>query len=384
MDYNITEERRLEYKRVSEEARKAKVRALEGNGPEPIHPINKPKYNPNKLMPQIESNGFKALSLFSGGGGLDLGFDRAGYEHVSSYEIIEIAGKTLKSNRPHWDVNYGEDGDVRKANWKKFKNKVDIIHGGPPCQPFSVAGQGKGHLDERDMWPEFARAVNEIKPKAFIAENVPGLLGKKFETYVQEVIIDKLSDYTIQKFVVTASDFGVPQKRKRVVFVGFKNKKCASYYNPPEPTHYDQFDNKLQLDFTDKKLKKVIGVREALGLPDIEVDGLAPTIRSAFTGKRNTTSVLNSKASQEVWKSYQVWPNGVQSDRQKARAFVTKDKSFRMSVHDVALLQGFPKDWKFEGAVYQVLGQIGNSVPPVLAYQIALSVSKALHKHYGN
>lgn len=367
MDYDITNERRLEYKRVSETSRKAKVDALNGKGPKPNHKINIPKYDPNKLMPQLEKNGFKALSLFSGGGGLDLGFDRAGFEHFASYEIIDIAGKTLKANRPDWNVFGGKDGDVRNVDWSKYKGKVDIIHGGPPCQPFSIAGQQKGSNDERDMWPEFSRAVNAIKPKAFVAENVPGLLTKKFETYVQTVILDQLSDYTIFKFVVNASDYGVPQKRSRVVFVGFKKKECAKYFEPPQATH-----------------SKPILAREALGLKDNGTDNLAPTIRSAFTGKRNTTSVLNSKASEKSWQELGLWPNGVQINRELAQGFVTKDKTFRMSVKDVGLLQGFPEDWKFEGAVYQVLGQIGNSVPPVLAYNIALAVSKALNKVYGN
>lgn len=369
VDYNITEERRLEYKRVSEESRIAKLKALNGEGPKPFHDINKPIYNPNELMPQLRRSKFKALSLFSGGGGLDLGFDKAGFTHAASYEIIDIAAKTLKKNRPTWEVYGGAEGDVRKVSWKKYKKEVDVIHGGPPCQPFSIAGQRKGSLDERDMWPEFGRAVKEIKPKAFIAENVPGLMSKKFESYVQQVIYDELNDYNIISFKVNANDFGVPQKRSRVIFVGFKSKECFKLYSPPAPTHL--FD-------------RTIGVRAALGLPDIGADGIAPTIRSAFTGKRNTTSVLNSKASQKTWSDLGVWPNGVQLTRELARNFVTKDKSFRMSVKDVGLLQGFPEDWHFEGAVYQVLGQIGNSVPPVLAYNIANSVLKALNRYYLN
>ncbi len=369
MDYNITEERRLEYKKVSEASRKAKIAALEGKGPKPIHSINKPKLNPNKLMPQLESNGFSTLSLFSGGGGLDLGFDRAGFDHFASYEIIDIAAATIKANRPSWNVYGGKNGDVKNVNWKQFKGKVDVIHGGPPCQPFSIAGQRKGKHDERDMWPEFGRAVNEIKPKVFIAENVPGLLSKKFESYVQKVIIDTLSDYHIFQFIVNANDYGVPQKRSRVVFVGFRNKECAKYFSQPEPTHLED---------------KQIGARHALGLPDIGNDNFAPTIRSAFTGKRNTTSVLNSKASQKTWNDLGLWPNGVQLTRERAQAFVAKDQTFRMSVQDVGILQGFPDNWKFEGAVYQVLGQIGNSVPPVMAYNIAVAVSKALNRVYGN
>ena len=96
------------------------------------------------------------------------------------------------------------------------------------------------------------------------------------------------------------------------------------------------------------------------------------------SGKRNTTSVLNSAAGQKTWGDMGVWPNGVQSNRQSASNFPAKHNHFRMSVQDVALLQGFPENWKFSGAVYQVLGQIGNSVSPPVAYQVAKNVAKAL------
>ena len=121
-----------------------------------------------------------------------------------------------------------------------------------------------------------------------------------------------------------------------------------------------------------------MGVREALGLPKTSYDDLAPTIRSAFTGKRNTTSVLNSKASEKSWNALGLWPNGVQPTRKLASMYVSKNGNFRMSLSDVALLQGFPEDWEFEGAVYQVLGQIGNSVSPVVAYNVAKHVASTL------
>ncbi len=105
---------------------------------------------------------------------------------------------------------------------------------------------------------------------------------------------------------------------------------------------------------------------------------LAPTLRSAFTGKRNTTSVLNSSAGQKAWGNLGIWPNGVQANREKASAFPAKYDHFRLSVQDCALLQGFPEDWRFAGAVYQVLGQIGNSVAPPVAYQVAKAVAFAL------
>lgn len=381
-EYDITDEKRAEYRKTSLDSRLAKQEA-QGGLHEIIHKINTPLLDPNKLMPQLIENGLTTLSLFSGGGGLDLGFDKAGYKHIASYELIPICKKTLSLNRPNWTVNGGpEEGDVTKADWTQFKGKIDVIHGGPPCQPFSIAGEQKGHDDERNMWGEFNRAVNTIKPRAFVAENVLGLLSPKFENFVKEHILDQLRDYSIIKFEMHASNFGVPQVRRRVFFVGFRNKNDLEKFIVPEPTHsWEHFNNAGAINtysLFQENLPRTLGVRESLGLPPIGFDNLAPTIRSGFTGKRNTTSVLNSSAGQKSWGDMGIWPNGVQADRIKASEFRSKNEHFRLSVQDVALLQGFPESWKFAGAVYQVLGQIGNSVVPPVAYNVAVSVLKVL------
>ncbi len=381
-EYDITDEKRAEYRRISQESRLAKLAAEQGLH-QALHPVNTAELAPNDLMPRLQKNGIRALSLFSGGGGLDLGFDRAGYTHSGSYELIPICKETLEANRPEWAVFGGpNEGDVTKVNWEKYKSKVDLIQGGPPCQPFSIAGEQKGLDDERNMWSEFNRAVNTIRPKAFVAENVLGLMNPKFEGFVQKYILEELASYHIIRFEMHASDYGVPQIRKRVFFVGFKTKKTFSKFCKPEPTHNKSFfENKKNnnvLDLFDDEKPKTMGVRQALGLPNIGFDNLAPTIRSGFTGKRNTTSVLNSSAGQKSWGDMEIWPNGVQGNREKASGFPAKHDHFRLSVKDVGLIQGFPENWHFSGAVYQILGQIGNSVAPPVAYQVAKSVAIAL------
>ncbi len=145
--YDISDEKREEYRKISQESHIAKLGAQNGVHKR-IHEINTPVLDPGKFMPQLDDNGLTALSLFSGGGGLDLGFDRAGYKHISSYELIPICKETLTLNRPGWLVNGGPDeGDVTKVDWKHLKGKIDVIHGGPPCQPFSIAGEQKGLED---------------------------------------------------------------------------------------------------------------------------------------------------------------------------------------------------------------------------------------------
>ena len=388
---NLTDEEREVFRQRSIGSHKAKLKALNGDGPPPIHKINVPKLNPEDLMPKLKPNQIKVLSLFSGGGGLDLGFDYAGFQHCESYEIMEDAGLTIINNRPQWNVFYGEEGNVREKNWQSLQGKIDVIHGGPPCQPFSTAGRQMGGKDDRDLFPEFIRSILEVEPKAFVAENVKALKSKKFEKYLHQNILFPLSqDYHISMFELSAASFGVPQKRYRVFLVGLRKDKINKKFVIPKPTHdfshllpNHKNNNCQQLslfDFytSDDDLLKCMGVREALGLPDIGYDALSPTIRSALTGPRHTTSILSSVSAQKQWTKLQVWPNGVAKDRLSANKFVTKNGHFRLSVQDCAILQGFPDSWIFNGAVYMILGQIGNSVVPPVAYQVAKALSKAL------
>ncbi|MEW6497133.1 MAG: DNA (cytosine-5-)-methyltransferase [Cyanobacteriota bacterium] len=388
--WDITEEEREVYRKRSQASSRAKAQALRGEGRQPIHPINVPRLNPEDLMPQLASNGLRSLSLFSGGGGLDLGCERAGFTHVASYDTLDPAGVTLRNVRPQWKVFSGEAGDVTKVDWRQYRGLVDIIQGGPPCQPFSVAGRQKGKDDSRDMFPEFVRAVLEIEPIAFVAENVTALIGKKFSHYVQDVIERPLTEkYKLTRFILTAPSFGIPQIRKRVFFVGFRDEQIAAKYQAPLPTHYShhlpttksispiQFDLFSVLEGTEN-LQRCMGVREALGLPDIGFDALSPTIRSSLTGPRHTTSVLSSVSAQKAWEKLQIWPNGVAPNREQAHLFVPDNGHFRLSVPDCAILQGFPESWSIYGAVYMALGQIGNAVPPPMAYRVAASVAQAL------
>ncbi len=372
MPYDISEKKRDWYREVSYKSMNRKKAAMSGKLPYNIHDINKPILKPHTLMPQLPQNGLRSLSLFSGGGGLDIGFERAGFEHVASFDILDICGETLNVNCPEWEVFSGSAGDVRQVLWSSYKDKVDLIHGGPPCQPFSIAGKREGSHDGRDMWPAFIHAVLTLMPETFVAENVPGLLESKFKHYVDQVILAPLKPtYNIVKFNVLASDFGVPQVRKRVFFVGFRSPRAAKSFQIPEPTHSSQ-------DSLFSSNRLTLGTRKALGLKDIGFDCFCPTLRSGFTGPRKSTSILNSKASQKIWERLRIWPNGVQKSRKRAVMFPPENKHFRLSVQDCALLQGFPEDWTFQGAAYQILGQIGNSVCPPVAYAIAQSIHRAL------
>lgn len=372
---DLSAQQREAFRQMAVLSRRAKAAALAGEGPEPLHEVNVPVLSPLDLMPERQPTGLRSLSLFSGGGGLDLGFARAGLAHVASYELLQDAADTLQKAHPDWQVFGGqEDGDVNGVDWRLWRDEIDVLHGGPPCQPFSVAGRQRGQLDPRDGWPAFVRAVRAVRPRAFVAENVPALTSGKFAPYVEQVITGPLSgNYTMTRLLLRSEDFGVPQTRRRAVWVGFRRRRDAARYVPPAPTHAWVPPGEPPTG-----LLRTMGVREALGLPEVGFDCLSPTIRSTLTGPRHTTSILNSTAAQRVFQRLQVWPNGVAPDRERARVFVAGNGHFRLSVPDVALLQGFPDDWPFQGATYMQLGQIGNAVPPPMAYAVALSVAAAL------
>ncbi|MGH2762795.1 MAG: DNA cytosine methyltransferase [Thermoleophilaceae bacterium] len=321
-----------------------------------------------------------ALSLFSGGGGLDLGFDRAGFAHVASYDTLEAAGHTLRENRPLWAVHAGAEGDVREVDWRPYRGELAVLHGGAPCQPFSVAGRQRGKDDERNLLPEFVRAVRESRPLAFVAENVTALAGPKFARYLRRAFLRPLErDYHITVLKLSAHDVGVPQLRHRVFFVGFRWARAHNRFAPPSSTHRADHLSRGPAPSEDiEQLARTMGAREALGLANIGIDALAPTLRSTLTGPRHTTSILSSVSAQRGWAELGLWPNGVAPTRAQAQRFPTENGHVRLAVADCALLQGFPSWWSFHGAVYMSLGQIGNSVAPPVAYRVGLAVARAL------
>lgn len=375
----LTDEKREFFRQRSRRSHEAKLRALKPHAPD-AQQIYQPMLDPADLMPRVAPHLLPALSLFSGGGGLDLGFERAGFAHIASFDTLEAAGDTLRANRPGWAVHSGGEGDVRKVDWRPYRGELAVLHGGPPCQPFSVAGRQRGQDDERNMLPEFVRAVEESAPLAFVCENVPALAGPKFEPYLRREFLERLScDYQVVQFKLGAHDFGVPQLRHRVFFVGFRRAKHADRFAPPPPTHRaDHLAPNLQPPVTVMPLRETTGARAALGLPSIGVDGLAPTLRSTLTGPRHTTSILSSVSAQRVWGDLRIWPNGVARTRAAAARFPTENGHRRLAVADCEVLQGFPSWWQFNGAVYMALGQIGNSVAPPVAYRVALAVARAL------
>ena len=175
-----------------------------------------------------------SLEICTGAGGQALGLEEAGFNHLALVEIEHAACSTLRLNRPQWNVI---EGDVCQFSAEAFKG-VDLLAGGVPCPPFSRAGKQLGAGDERDLFPEAIRLVDECRPKAVLLENVRGLLDAVFEDYRNKVErqLKKLGYQTGWR-LLNASDYGVSQLRPRVVFVGIK-KELADSFNWPVPMQY--------------------------------------------------------------------------------------------------------------------------------------------------
>jgi DNA (cytosine-5)-methyltransferase 1 len=389
----------------------------------------------------------RSLELFAGAGGLALGLERAGFQHDALVEIAPNACQTLRCNsaKHGWRII---SRDVRELDYAEIAGGATLVAGGPPCQPFSIGGKARGHLDQRDLWPEAVRAVREIQPRAFLFENVRGLLRPAFSDYVEFIKLqlqfpefpvsanvsweDNLkrlrrhasqknrlgTSYTVWVHAVNAADYGVPQKRKRVFFIGFREDLEAEW-SFPEKTHSeeqllfekfstadywerhklpqpdprdlpDTIQRKLRLLETSKapRLKPWVTVREALaGLPDPQ-----STINHAFSnhtfqgGARvypgHTGSPLDEPA-----KALKAGDHGVPGGE---NMIAFPDGSVRyFTVRESCRLQTIPDCYAIAGSWSEAMRQLGNAVPAELARIIALSIRNALdqplveHSHRG-
>lgn len=161
------------------------------------------------------------ISLFAGAGGIDLGLERAGMNCVAQIEIVESARQVLANHWPNVDRSIL---DVRKAGRKNLP-PADLICGGPPCQPHSIAGDRRASLDERDLWPEFYRIIRETLPRWVLVENVPGLLSSENGRYYRNLLVDLAEvGYDAEWRIIPASSFGAPHRRSRVFIVAYSDK----------------------------------------------------------------------------------------------------------------------------------------------------------------
>lgn len=377
----------------------------------------------------------KSIELFAGAGGLALGCQLAGFGSIATLELDRWACDTIRQNKSRghklvsdWNVY---EGDVRGFDWSTVTDQIDLVAGGPPCQPFSSGGLGKAAADPRDMFPATAEIIAHLRPKAFIIENVRGLTRSTFSDYYEYIQLrlalpavaakpgeswrrhllrlrvaiqdrDRHDlDYQVVPTVVNAADYGVPQQRHRVFFVGIRG-DLDLRWKFPERTHSkaallhsqwvtgEYWDEhkvpksrrperpRLKTPLMTESRKRWRTVRDALaGLPAPTIGHsgsvlnhvLQPGARS-YTG--HTGSPLDLPA-----KALKAGGHGVPGGENMLREV---DGSVRyFTVRESARLQTFPDDYELHGSWGEAMRQLGNAVPMHLAEVVATSVYAALN-----
>ena len=380
-----------------------------------------------------------SIELFSGGGGLALGLVKSGFHHKAIVELNKNACKTIRLNSA---FDFGKclyEGSVVNFDYKVITADIDLISGGPPCQPFSLGGKAKGNEDSRDMFPQAIRAIREKRPKAFIFENVKGLMRKSFSDYFEYITLQlqypslskdidepwhlhksrlehyhAQSDHTQLEYKVTcklvnAADYGIPQKRERIFFIGFRSDIDQDWVFPT-PTHseesliWDKWVSReywkrhdLPMQIVQEKMSKKVDkirqkyrlskpqslpwltVRDALsGLPDCEHEDANNYNQHVFKGGAKIYPGHTGSYIDEPSKALKAGAHGVPGGENMIRF---EDGSVRYyTVRESARIQAFPDDFRFEGSWGEVMRQLGNAVPAKLAEQIGLSIFTELNK----
>lgn len=304
------------------------------------------------------------IEICAGAGGQALGLEEAGFEHVALVEYESDYCKTLKQNRPNWNVVCT---DVKDFSGLEYAGSIDLLAGGVPCPPFSVAGKQLGKSDERDLFPEALRLINEIKPKAVMLENVKGFLDPKFNEYRTSILnaIEKL-DYKVQIKLLNASDYGVPQLRPRIVIVGIRNDiKCDFHY----PLPYKKRNITVGEALSD--LIKKNGWKKADSWIK-KANTIAPTIVGG--SKKHGGPDLGPVRARRAWAELGVDGLGIANEA-PAEDF---EGMPRLTPRMIARIQGFPDQWTFGTKKTAACRMIGNAFPPPVAKAVGEEIKKVL------
>ena len=305
----------------------------------------------------------RSIEFCAGAGGQALGLEQAGFSHEALVEIEPDFAKTLQLNRPLWDVR---TADMNEFDGRPFKG-VDLLAGGLPCPPFSIAGKQLGERDERNLFPAAIRLVDEIRPKAVMIENVRGFLSAVFEDYRLQLKaqLAKLGYHTEWR-LLNASDYGVPQLRPRVVIVALRKDMVEAFDWPDVLPH-----NPPSVGERLKDLMAANGWQGAARWAK-QADDIAPTIVGG--SKKHGGPDLGPTRARRAWAAM-----GVEG-RSLAETAPLPDFCGmpRLTIRMVARLQGFPDNWQFYGRKTTAYRQVGNAFPPPVAKAVANNLRIAL------
>lgn len=310
-------------------------------------------------------NELSVLEICAGAGGQSLGLELAGFDHQLAVEIDRYACDTLRLNRPEWNVL---ESDVHEVDCRKYRG-IDLVAGGVPCPPFSIASKQLGADDDRDLFPQALRLIREARPAAVMLENVRGFATAKFANYRQQLLaaLDRLG-YEPGWQVLNASAYGVPQLRPRFVLVAMR-RRYARRFRWPEPVE------------TPPSVGDVLyELMASRGWPGASqwaerATSIAPTIVGGST-KHGGPDLGPTRAKRE-WRRMGVDALGVADEPPGPE--LPADHLPKLTVQMVARLQGFPpKRWEFAGRKTAAYRQVGNAFPPPVAEAVGWSIRAAL------
>lgn len=356
-------------------------------GIEPIEAMNNSKWEEElKTKPKRE---YTSVELFAGGGGLALGMEMAGFNHVLLNEFNHHACETLRTNRPNWNI---VEGDVHNISFKEYEGKIDFLSGGFPCQAFSYAGNKGGFEDARGtLFFELARAVKEIKPKVFMGENVKGLFthdnGKTLA--VIKNTIAELGYTLIEPRVLKAIMYQVPQKRERLFLIAVRNDLINKvHFKWPDPykricTLRDAFFKGIlyECDVPEsigqkypQRKKEIMSMVPMGGFwKDLPIEIQKEYMKGSFNMGGGKTGIARRLHLDEPSLTLTCAP----AMKQTERCHPTESRP--LTVREYARIQTFPDEWIFKGSMTEQYKQIGNAVPVNLAYAVGRSLIRLLN-----
>lgn len=305
-----------------------------------------------------------ALEICAGAGGQAYGLEKAGFDHELAVELDKDAAQTLRLNRPRWAVS---QSDVRELDGRQFRG-IDLLAGGVPCPPFSVAGKQLGADDERDLFPEALRLVREARPRAVMLENVRGLATSRFADYREQVLVElHRLGYESKWQLLFSSEFGVPQLRPRFILVALRADEHTEFHWP------GAVDTPATVGKALRSLMAREGWRGAHRWA-AQANGIAPTIVGG--SKKHGGADLGPTRARAAWLKLGVDGRGVADSPPNESHPI--DHLPRLTNEMVARIQGFDARWRFSGRKTSAYRQIGNAFPPPVAEAVGLSIQRAL------
>jgi DNA (cytosine-5)-methyltransferase 1 len=337
--------------------------------------------------PSTGKRPFTSIELFAGAGGLALGVEKAGFETLALIEFDKNATDTLKANRPSWNVCHKDISEVSPLDLPSIYGlevgDLDLLSGGAPCQSFSYAGKRLGLEDARGtLFYHYAVFLQKLQPKVFLFENVRGLLthngGRTYQTILE---IFEQAGYTIQKQVLNAWDYGVAQKRERLITIGVRNdlannikvKFSAPHkYKPVLRDVLQDVPESQGTSYSDYKRKIFELVPPGGYWRDIDPDIAKEYMKSCWNMGGGRTGILRRLSLDEPSLAVLTSPSQKQTDR----CHPLEPRPF--NIRENARVQCFPDEWQFCGSVSSQYKQVGNAVPVNLAFEVAREIYKGL------